>query len=73
MHLKLGHLITKNLDGVRLQIYMVLIAYLILQLIETPRFYGDKLLDKFRYIQIFLHRDGSTIHWSYDLFPEILF
>ncbi len=31
MHLKLDHLITKNLNGVKLQIYTVLIAYLILQ------------------------------------------
>jgi putative transposase len=73
MHLKLDHFITKNLNGVKLQIYIVLIAYLILQLIEIPPFYGNKLLEKFRYIQMFLHRHCSLIHWSYDLFPELLF
>ncbi len=72
MHLKLDYLITKNLNRVKLQISMVLIAYLILQLIEIPKFYRDKLLDKFRYIQIFSHRHCSTIYWSYDLFPELL-
>jgi len=68
MHLKLDHLITKNLNGVVLQIYSVLIAYLILQLIEISAFYGNKLLEKLRFIQIFLHRHCSIIHWSYDLF-----
>ena len=58
MHLKLDRFITKNLNRVRLQIYIVLIAYLILQLIEIPAFYGNKSLEKFRYIQIFLHRQG---------------
>ncbi len=62
MDLKIDHLITKNLNGVKLQIYIVLIAYLILQLIEILKFYGDKLLDRFHYIQVFLHRHCSTIH-----------
>jgi putative transposase len=30
---------------------MVLIAYLILELMEIPAFYGYQLLDKFRYLQ----------------------
>ncbi len=34
-----------------LQIYMILIGYMILQLMEMPAFYGDKLLDKLRYLQ----------------------
>jgi IS4 transposase len=38
MHLKLDRLITKNINGVTIQIYMVLIAYLILQLMEIPAF-----------------------------------
>lgn len=50
MHLKLDRLITKNSNGVTMQIYMVLIAYLILQLMEIPAFYGNQLLDKFRYL-----------------------
>lgn len=72
MHLKLGKLITKNVNGVTLQILMVLIAYLILQLMEISQFYGKTLLDKFRYLQIELSRRCSIIHWSYDLIPETL-
>ena len=72
MHLKLGKLITKNVNGVTLQIRMVLIAYLILQLMEVSQFYGQTLLDKFRYLQVELSRRCSIIHWSYDLLPETL-
>ncbi len=72
MHLKLDKLMTKNLNGVTMQIYMVLIAYLILLLIEIPAFYGSKLLDKFRYLQLELTHRCSIVHWSYDLLPETL-
>ena len=72
MHLKLDKLITKNVNGVTIQIYRVLIAYLILQLIEIPAFYGRQLLDKFRYLQLELSRRCSIVHWSYDLLPETL-
>jgi len=72
MHLKLDKLITKSVNGVVMQIYMVLIAYLILQLMEIPSFYGHQLLDKFRYLQLELNRRCSIIHWSYDLLPETL-
>ena len=72
MHLKLGKLITKNVNGVTLQILMVLIAYLILQLMEVSQFYGQTLLDKFRYLPVKLSRRCSIIHWSYDLLPETL-
>jgi putative transposase len=34
IHIKLDRLITKNVNGVRLQIYMALIGYLILELME---------------------------------------
>lgn len=37
MHLKLDHLITKNVNGIAIQLYATLIAYLILQLIEIPQ------------------------------------
>ena len=70
MHLKLDKLITKNVNGVTIQIYMVLIAYLILQLIEIPVFYGRQLLDKLRYLQLELSRRCSMVHWSFDLLPE---
>lgn len=72
MHLKLDKLITKNVNGVTIQIYMVLIAYLILQLIDIPAFYGNKLLDKLRYLQLELSRRCSIVHWSFDLLPETL-
>jgi putative transposase len=72
MHLKLDHFITKNVNGVSIQIYMVLITYLILLLIEIPAFYGSELLDKFRYLQLELSRRCSMVHWSYDLLPETL-
>lgn len=71
-HLKLDKLITKNTNGVTIQIYMVLIAYLILQLIKIPAFFGHQLLDKFRYLQLELSRRCSLVHWSYDLLPETL-
>jgi len=38
MYLKLD-----KLNRVRIQIYMVLIAYLILQLMRIPKFYGEKV------------------------------
>lgn len=72
MHLKLDHLISKSVNGVTMQIYMVLIAYLILELMEIPAFYGQRLLDKFRYLQLELSRRCSIVHWSYDLLPATL-
>ena len=72
MHLKLDRLITKNVNGVTMQIYMVLIAYLILQLMEISAFYGSQLLDKLRYLQLELSRRCSIVHWSYDFLPASL-
>ncbi len=62
MCLKLDRLITKNINGVSVQIHMVLIAYLILQLMEIPVFYGNRLLDKFRYLQLELSCRCSIVH-----------
>lgn len=72
MHLKLDKLITKNLNGVTMQIYMVLIAYVILELMKIPAFYGERLLDKLRYLQLELSRRCSIVHWSFDFMPEML-
>lgn len=72
MHLKLEQLITKSVNGVTIQISMVLIAYLILQLIEIPAFYGHQLLDKLRYLQLKLSQHCSIVHWSFDWLPETL-
>jgi IS4 transposase len=63
MHLKLDRLATKNINGVTIQIYMILIVYLMLQLVEMPTIYGTKLLDKLRYLQITIRREGNFIHW----------
>jgi hypothetical protein len=72
MHLKLDKFITKSRNGVTLQIYMVLIGYMILQLMKIPVFYGNKLLDKLQYLQLELRQRCSVIHWRYDFLPEAL-
>jgi hypothetical protein len=49
-HLKLDKMMSKNLNGITMQIYAILIVYLILQLyaygtampIEIPQIYGSK-------------------------------
>jgi putative transposase len=63
MHLKLDELIPKNPNGIALQIYATLIAYLILQLVEIPQLWGNKLLDKLRYLQAFMCQEISYVHW----------
>ncbi len=63
MHLKLDRLITKNPNGITIQIYASLIAYLILQLIAIPKQWGNKLLDKFRYLQSCMCQQTSYVHW----------
>ena len=63
MHLKLDRLITKNKNGIEIQIYCCLIAYVILQLVETPKEFGEKILDKLRYLQAFMCEHISYVHW----------
>ena len=63
MHLKLDRLITKNKNGIEIQIYCCLIAYIILQLVETPKEFGEKILDKLRYLQAFMCEHISYVHW----------
>lgn len=63
MHLKLDRLMTKNENGIRIQIYASLIAYLILQLIEIPQEFGKTLLDKLRYLQAYMCQEISYVHW----------
>ena len=67
MHLKLDKLITKNVNGIAIQIYSTLIAYLILQLIEIPQQWGQKLIDKLRYLQACMCQEISYIHWMTQL------
>ncbi|WP_392483093.1 transposase [Nostoc sp. C110] len=69
MHLKLDKLITKNVNGITIQIYVSLIAYLILQLVSIPAQWGYTLLDKFRYLQSCMCQKISYVHW----FEEMIF
>ncbi len=41
---------TKNVNGVTISIYTILILYLILQLMQIPQIYGNTLLNKLRYV-----------------------
>lgn len=63
MHLKLDHLITKNVNGIAIQIYATLIAYLILRLVDIPPIWGNQLLDKLRYLQACMCQEISYVHW----------
>jgi putative transposase len=63
MHLKLDNLITKNVNGITIQIYVSLIAYLILQLLSIPAQWGHTLLDKLRYLQSCMCQKISYVHW----------
>lgn len=63
MHLKLDKLITKNTNGIEIQIYACLIAYVLLQLVKIPQEFGTKLLDKLRYLQAFMCENISYVHW----------
>lgn len=61
MHLKLDHLISKSPNGITIQLYSCLIAYLILLLIEIPEGWGNKLLDKLRYLQECMNQEFSYV------------
>ena len=62
MYLKLDKLINKKVNNIKMRIYRALIAYLILELIESPAFYGRKSLDKLSYLQLELSRRCSVFH-----------
>jgi putative transposase len=63
MHLKLDQLISKTVNGVQLQLYACLCAYLIVQLLEIPEIWGSTLLDKLRYFQAVMTQEYSLVHW----------
>ncbi len=63
MHLKLDKLMTKNVNGITIQIYSCLIAYIILQLTDISKEIGTTILDKLRYLQSFMNEKISYIHW----------
>lgn len=67
MHLKLDKLITKNLNGITIQIYTCLIAYVILKLVKIPKEFGEKILDKLWYLQAFMSEKISYVHWFKEL------
>jgi putative transposase len=67
MHLKLDKLITKNTNGIEIQIYSCLIGYLILKMLKIPKEYGEKMLDKLRYLQAFMCEKISYVHWLREL------
>jgi hypothetical protein len=54
MHIKLDRLIMKISRELRFRFMLDLITYLLLQLATTPKEFGDKLLDKLRYLQAFM-------------------
>lgn len=70
MHLKLDRIITKNINGITIQIYTSLIAYLFLQLLEMANFVGQKTLDKLRYLLSFMKSEKSFVHWFDKLAPS---
>jgi IS4 transposase len=70
MHLKLDRLMTKNVNGVTIQIYTILIVYLILQLMQIPQIYGNTLLNKLRYVNLILSQEGNLISLNERLFPS---
>ncbi|WP_155968900.1 transposase, partial [Kamptonema formosum] len=63
MHLKLDKLITKNVNNIAIQIYVSLIAYLILKIVYIPKKWGTTLLDKLRYLQCCMCQEISYVHW----------
>ncbi|MEA5478944.1 transposase, partial [Pseudanabaena galeata UHCC 0370] len=63
MHLKLDRLITKNVNGITIQIYTCLIAYVLLELVNIPKEFGSKMLDKLRYLKAFMCENISYLHW----------
>lgn len=63
MHLKLDKLITKNTNGITIQIYVCLIAYFLLKLLKIPPEFGDDLLFKLHYLQAFMNENISYVHW----------
>jgi len=71
MHLKLNKMMSKNLHGITIQIYVILIIYLILQLLKAPQMYGSKLVDKLRYIQIVIRQEWHFVHWLHRVVPRL--
>jgi IS4 transposase len=69
MHLKLDKMMSKNLNGMTIQIYVILTVYSILQLLKALQMYGSKLVDKLRYIQIVIQQEWNFVHWLHRVVP----
>jgi hypothetical protein len=54
---------TKNENGIRIQIYSFLVGCLLLQLIKIPREFGKTILNKLRYFQGYMCQKISYVHW----------
>jgi IS4 transposase len=67
MHLKLARFITQNTNGIEIQIYACLIAYVLLQLVNIPKKFEKTLLDKLLYLQAFMCEKISYVHWFNEL------
>lgn len=67
MHLKLERLITKNENRIEIQIYCCLIAYIVRQLVDIPKEFGHKILDKLRHLQDFICGKISYVHWFWEI------
>jgi len=68
MHLKLARIITKNTNGIKIQIYACLMCYLLLKLVELSDEIGNKLLDKLRYLQDFMCEKSAIFTGLRNLF-----
>ena len=67
MHLKLDKLITKNTNGIEIEIYCCLIGYLILRWLRIPQEFGKSLLNKIRYLQALMCKKISYVQWLREL------
>ena len=52
-----------NVNGITIQIYSTIIAYLRLQLVEIPQKFGNQLLDKLGYLQACMCQEISYTNW----------
>ena len=67
MHLKLDKLITKNTNGIEIEIYCCLIGYLILRWLRIAQEFGKSLLNKIRYLQALMCEKISYVQWLREL------
>ncbi len=64
MHLKTDRMLLKRERGVLFQVFMTLIAYLILVLLDILKIYPQQLLDKLRYTLIVTRKEQNVYCWG---------